>query len=412
MRRKPGLIRCQGIGSGELNVRRSVRVMSICLITGLLGGMGAAHGQVDPLAGILAPPKPAAKASGAPASAASVLAPPASAARAPGQRSGFLAVEQAVGGSYAAAQTRGVVSMASLRTLPRTASPFTVPLKVTNARAFAAKPRIAIPTYALAIVQHGSIRASAAGTGSDINPRASSLSTILIGVTDDMASRLAEEASADLVRRLVAIGVDVVPQSELLANADMARLRALGAKDKGLNDWDVYGAASAPLYAGHPLDSGLAGPGAAIALTDVAFGLNAVVLQPYLALDYERLGTSGRSNYTSSASVSAELRFRIASGGAQGRYATGRGKGSGPWGSLITDGAGTDEPFGVMFEIDDKSDDPAISSTFARLGMGSLYRQSKYYGVEVSPDRYETLARAAFQGLNAAIVAEIQKARG
>ena len=43
--------------------------------------------------------------------------------------------------------------------------------------------------------------------------------------------------------------------------------------------------------------------------------------------------------------------------------------------------------------------------------MGSMYRQSKYYGVEISPERYRALARAAYEGLNTAIVAEIQKAR-
>ena len=301
--------------------------------------------------------------------------------------------------------------MATLRTLPRTTAPFDVPLKVSNGRNLKAKPRVVVPGYTFAVVQHGGVRSSGAGQGSEINQRATSISTVLIGVTDEIASKLADEANADLVKRLRDAGIDVVPPGELAANPDMARLRSLGVKAKGPNDWDVYGSATTPIYAGLPLTSGMSGPGTAIALTDVSFGLNAIVLEPFIALDYERIGGSGQRTYSGSASASAELRFRIAAGGANFIYGTAHGKGSGPGGSLTTDGAGTDELFGVMFEINDKSDDPEITSTFARLGMGSLYRQSKYYGVEVDPDRYQTLARAAYQGLNAAIVAEILKAR-
>ena len=317
-----------------------------------------------------------------------------------------------MGASYSAAQTKGTVSMLTLRTLPRTVAPFTVPLKASNGRFLKAKPRIAIPTYTLAIIEKGSVRASGMGQGSQIQQRATSISTVLIGVTDEMAATIAEEAHADLVKRLQAAGIEVVPQTELAANKDFSRLRALGPKAKGQGDMDVYGATSAPLYAGHPLTNAvMSAPGANIALTDVAYGLNAVILQPYMAIDYERIGGSGNRTYSGSASASAEVHFRISSGGANFFYGPSYGKGSGPGGSLQTEGAGTDELFAVMFEIDDKSDDPAINNTFARLGMGSMYRQSKYYGVEISPERYRALARAAYEGLNTAIVAEIQKAR-
>lgn len=378
------------------------------------GALSLAHGQVDPFAAAAPPPKAQPKAGAqAPAagSPAAVMAPPAYSATASG-RTGFLAVEQAVGGSYSAAQTKGAVSMATLRSLPKTVPPLAVTLKASNGRFLKAKPRIAIPTYSLAIIEKGSVRASGMGQGSEIQQRATSISTVLIGVTDEMAAALAEEAQADLVKRLTAAGIDVVPQAELVANKDMGRLRALGPKAKGAGDMDVYGAASAPLYAGHPLTgSPMQAPGANIALTDVAYGLNAVILQPFMAIDYERIGGSGNRTYSGSASASAELRFRISSGGANFLYGPSYGKGSGPGGTLQTDGAGTDELFGVMFEINDKSDDPAINNTFARLGLGSMYRQSKYYGVEISPERYQALVRAAYQGLNAAIVSEIQKAR-
>jgi len=377
------------------------------------GALSLAYGQVDPFAAAAPPPKAQPKAGApapAPGSPAAVLAPPAYSSAASG-RTGFLGVEQAVGGSYSAAQTRGTVSMLTLRTLPKSVPPLTVPLKASNGRFLKAKPRIAIPTYTLAIIEKGSVRASGMGQGSDIQQRATSISTVLIGVTDEMAAALVEEAKADLVKQLTAAGIDVVPQAELAANKDMSRLRPVGGKAKGINDWEVYGPASAPLYAGHPLASGLAGPGAAIALTDVAYGLNAVILEPYMAIDYEQIGGSGNRTYSGSASASAEVHFRIANGGAIFRYGPSYGKGSGPGGTLQTDGAGTDELFGVMFEISDKSDDPAINNTFARLGLGSMYRQSKYYGVEISPERYQALVRAAYQGLNAAIVSEIQKAK-
>jgi hypothetical protein len=39
-----------------------------------------------------------------------------------------------------------------------------------------------------------------------------------------------------------------------------------------------------------------------------------------------------------------------------------------------------------------------------------MYRQKKIYAVEVVPDRYAALARAAYQGLNAAIVEAMKKA--
>lgn len=375
----------------------------------------AAHAQLDPFA-VARPPAPAAP--GAPAAPAGVLGPiaPPPAASTPGNRVGFTGVEQAVGRSYAGAQTKGFASMAQIRMLPKTASPLSVSLRASAPRNMSGRPRIAVPTYAVAIVRQGSIRASAAGQGSDITPRATTISTILMGVDDTLAQRIADEANNDLTERLKAAGFDVVPQDQVQASAELRRLEVVGTKVTGANDWTIYGARSAPLRTGHPFAKGLAGAlggsGASIVLNDVSVELNAVMMTPYLVLDYARYGGSGRSTYTGSANASMETRFRMPNCGATFLYGRDKGKGGGIGGSFLSaDSTGTDEAFGVLFEVDDRSDDVGLHNAFATAGLGSLYRQSKYYAVEVWPDRYATLARAAYQGFNAALVAEIQKAR-
>lgn len=47
----------------------------------------------------------------------------------------------------------------------------------------------------------------------------------------------------------------------------------------------------------------------------------------------------------------------------------------------------------------------------ALAGFGSVYRQSLVYDVEVSRRRFAALTRAALQGYNAPLIAEIQRAR-
>lgn len=370
-----------------------------------------AAAQVDPFAAAArpAPPRP-----GQPApSPAAVLSPNPTGPAQPGFRTGFLSVETAVGAGYAGAQTKGFASTAMIRTLPKTAAPFPYVLKGGGERNLKGRPRIAVPTYTLAIVRQGSVRASAAGAGAELNQRATSINTILVGVDDDLAQKIADDANADLIKRLTDAGFDVVPQDQVQASKELARTALEGAKVKGVNDWTIYGARAAPLRSGHVYSKAvLAGSGASIVLNDVSVELDAVMLSPYLVLDYERLGGSGRSNYTGSASASMETRFRASDSGANFLYGAGKGKGGGMWGSFKAESTGTDELFGVMFEVDDRSDDPGVSRAFATLGLGSLYRQSKYYGVEAVPERYAALARAAYQGLNAALVDQIKKARG
>ncbi|MFZ5670943.1 MAG: hypothetical protein ACOY4K_15755 [Pseudomonadota bacterium] len=360
-----------------------------------------ARAQSDPFGAFYAPPP------GAPAQPG---------AAAPSTRTGVTSVTGAVGRGYAGTDEGGFASLAQIALLPRTAAPMAVDLKAQNPKVARARPRIVVPTYALALVRAGKVSAYAAGAGSELAQRRTTLTTALVGVPDALAESLAEEAWQDLVTRLSAAGFDVVTPEQMLAAPEMARLPVVGTRAEGVNGLSVYGPRSAPLRAGHPYNSAvLAGSRAAIALTDLSIELDALVLTPQLAVDYQQLETTGQRMYVGSAQVGARVWFSMLAGsGANFLVGTSRkGLGSGPWGGFtLAQNRGTPERFGVMYEVDDRSDSAAVHNAFARAGLGSLYRQSQVYAVEVDPNRYAALVRAAFQGLNAAIVAELKAARG
>jgi hypothetical protein len=366
----------------------------------------AASAQVDPFAAAVAKPRAPQSAPGQPAQAPAQNGPVQS------NRVGFTGVEQAVGASYAGARTTGSASIAQIRMLPRFVPPIPIVCKMNTAKVLAARPKIAIPTYAIAVVRQGSIGASAMGAGSDIRQRATSISTVLIGVDDSLAAKIAEDAYADLVKQLTAAGIEVVPADQLQSNGEIARLNVAGVQARGANNWSVYAPAAAPLREGHPFDKAvLGGPKSNIVLNDVSAELDAITVTPSLALDYARYETSGRSNYTGSASAGMTLRFRVPTSGAIFINGAVKGKGGGFGGSMQCDPHGSDEAFGVLFEVDDKSDDVGFHKAFAMAGLSDMYRQSKYYGVEAVPERYAALARAAYQGFNTELVAQIVKAR-
>ena len=373
---------------------------------GLLASTAVA--QVDPFASALPRPK------AAPANPVPGQAAPAQSASdaSPSMRVGFTGVEQAVGASYAGARTTGTASMAQIRMLPKVVAPIPIICKMNAAKVLAARPRIAIPTYAVAVVRQGSIGASAMGAGSDIRQRATSISTVLIGVDDTLAAKIAEEAYADLVKQLSDRGVDVIPADQLQANKEIARLNVAGVQARGPNDWSIYAPGAAPLREGHPFDKAiLGGSKSNIVFNDLSVDLDAVTVTPLLVLDYARYETSGRSNYTGSASAGMSLRFRVPNSGAQFINGAAKGKGGGFGGSMQCDPHGADEAFGVLFEIDDRSDDVGLQRAFAMAGLSNMYRQSKYYGVEAVPERYAALARAAYQSFNTELVSQIVKAR-
>lgn len=386
-----------------MNVLRNATVLAIAfaaLATAVFLAATSARAQTDPFATLHAPPPPRPGAAPAPA---------------PSNRTGVTSVNGAVGRSYAGASEGGFASLAQIGMLPRTVMPIALDLKVQNPKVARGRPRIIVPTYALALVRAGSVSAFAGGAGSEMAGRRTSIKTALVGVSDQLAADLAEEAWQDLVKKLTAAGFDVVPRGEVEASAELPRLAVVGTQARGMNGWSVYGPRSAPLRTGHPYSSAvLAGSKSAIVYSDISAELDALILTPQMAIDYQWLETTGRRTYVGSAQVDAKVWFSVLGGsGANYLYGTRKGLGSGPWGLItLPNHHGSTEPFGIMYEIDDRSDSVSISNAFAQAGLGSMYRQSLYYAVEVDPRRYAALVRAAFQGLNTEIVAELKAARG
>lgn len=342
--------------------------------------------------------------------------PPPGTTPAPSGKTGVTGVTGAVGRSYAGSDTDGFASLAQIAMLPRTVPPIALQLKPWNPKVSTKRPRVLVPTYALALVRSGEVSAFAGGAGSEMAPRRTSLKTALVGVPDTLAEQLAQEAYDDLVSRLKAAGFDVVTPEQMAATPEAGKLEVVGTRTRGLNGWSVYGPRTAPLRTGHPYAAAvLGGSRAAIVMTDMSIELDALVLTPQIALDYQQLETTGRRTYVGSAQVGAKVWFDVLNGSGANFLVGGsrKGLGSGPYGGFLMQGNhGSAERFAIMYEVDDRSDSVAVHNAFAQAGLGSLYRQSKVYAVEVSPERYAALARAAFQGLNMSIVAELRKARG
>lgn len=381
-----------------MSIARKAFYLLICLsaLVAALIMAGTARAQSDPFGALYAPP---------PGSA-----PP------PSNKTGVTGVTGAVGRSYAGSDTDGFASLAQISMLPRTAAPIALQLKPWNPKVSTRRPRVLVPTYALALVRTGEVSAFAGGAGSEMAPRRTSLKTALVGVSDELAEQLAQEAYDDLVMRLRAAGFDVVTPEQIAATPEAARLEVVGTRTRGVNGWSVYGPRTAPLRSGHPYASAvLAGSRAAIIMTDMSIETDALILTPQLALDYQQLETTGRRTYVGSAQVGAKVWFDVLNGSGANFLVGGsrKGLGSGPYGGFLMQGNhGSTERFGIMYEVDDRSDSVALHNAFAQAGLGSLYRQSKVYAVEVVPERYAALARAAFQGLNMSIVSELKKARG
>jgi len=331
---------------------------------------------------------------------ASALLFAATTAQAGDDRTGATSAHGTASTNYATTGTKGDLSLSQLAAMPKTVEPFQVPLKTFGARFLKGKTRIYVPSYALMIVRSGTATAYAGGFGSTQNSRRSSIKTGLVGVSEDLATQLAGEAYADLIKRLKDAGYEVITADGLPPDAPAP----LATPVKGTTGQPVYAPPGAPIRPGAP---GLA----TFASNIYAFGKmaetqDATILQPGLAIDYEWLESSGSHAYSATAEVGARLRFH-AVGASGANIITKSGppyRGGWPGSFLVQNGAGTDEPFGVMYEVDDRSDSRILSNAMALAGFGSMYRQSKVYAVEVDPDRYAALVRAAFQGMNASIV--------
>ena len=363
---------------------------------------GAALGQADPFGSLYQGPPPMAGAG--PAASAGPISSPA--------RTGAQGLSNAVGASYSSHEMTGhTMTLAQLAFLPKTVAPLDVPVKAFQTGYLVKRPRIAIPEYAIAFVTGYQSAASAAGAGSDITPRSAKVATTLIGVSDALKQQLANEAYADLASRLKAAGVEVVPMDEVQAAPHLGTIerpqRPVG--HDVARSWTVFSAEGAPLVRGFALDGGLATPGALLALGPASKELDAVVVLPQLTIDHMDLVNSGRALYGGQATVDAKLNFYL--GRSWFQFIWGNERGGAMPGSINIDRKASPELFGILYQLEDRSDSVALHNAFADAGMGSIYRQSLVYGVEVVPERYAALTRAAFQGANQALVDQIVRAR-
>jgi hypothetical protein len=375
----------------------------LCIALAGLAFAAPAWAQIDPF-GALHPPPPG-------VSAKAGAAPPSSG------RTGVTSVTGAVGRSYAGSQTGGFVSLAQLDMAPAAAAPFAVRLDGFAEKYVRLRPKVAVPHYGLAIAQATKSTASAAGAGSDITPRRTTIATRLYGFTDEMGAALAEEAYQDLVSRLAAAGFEVVGRDAVTANARYGAVPRHPGPYRATNafaGWSVYGPASLPLIKGYSTEQGMAAmaaSGALLALGHVSQELDAVLLLPRLQIDYAAAEGTGHRNFVGGANVEVELRYAI-NPWTRTDFIAGNERGGAMGGGWTMKGAGTDEPFAILVKADDRSDSVALHNAFATAGFGSIYRQSLVYDAEISPKRFTALTRAAYQSYNSALVAALRKARG
>lgn len=366
---------------------------------------GPAASQSDPFGALYTPPPGAAPARDASSG-----------------RTGSTSVSGAVGRSYAGAETGGQVSLAQLDMMPPHAPPLPVALQGHSTRFLANRPKIAIPGYTLAFVQGATASAFGGGAGLDTSQRRTQIATRLVGLTDAMAQEIADEAYADLVRQLEGAGFQVVDPAAQLASEHMQGLARYSAPvgGQGIIDsratkaWVVYGPRALPPIKGHAFETGMgavAASGALMRFGRASRDLDAIIISPRLLIDYIDMESSGRRTYSGSASVDAELRFGI-NPTSRVDFVWGNSSGGAMPGWFTTKGAFTPQPFGILAQTADRSDSIATHNALVSIGFGSVYRQSLVYDAEVSPKRYAALSRAAIQGFNAALVAEIRKARG
>lgn len=340
-----------------------------------------------------------------------LYAPPPGTA-APSTRTGSTGVNTATGGSYAAAQNTGFASLAHMAILPKVVAPLPIRTKEHGGKYLNRTKRVAVPTYALTLVRAGKVSAWGGGWGSESVGRKTSITTVLVGVSDELAAQLADEAYKDLSKRLADAGFEVIPVEQVLADPDIARIKTYGTKT-GEEALTTYSPSYAPLRAWAPFMPPMAGAGASMAYGKATKTLDAIIISPGMSIDYQQLESSGNRTYAGNAFADAKVHFGIGQGSGANLIVWPAPPYKGGWPSsiLMDKPSGSDEPFGIMYETDDKSDSVALQRAFASLG-SNMYRQSKYYAVEVEPNRYAALVRAAFQGLNASIVAELKKKNG
>ena len=314
-------------------------------------------------------------------------------------------VSGAAGEGYATSAIKNDLTLEQLKAMPREVSPFTVPLKAQLARFFSGKKRIYVPSYALMITRAGEASAYAGGALSRNAGRRTTIQTTLAGVPDELGAQLATEAHADLVARLKAAGYEVLAAPPADAPAP------IGPTTKSPTGQTVYGPAGAPLVPGLPWVNSNVGAFNKVVGRGSTNGDDLIVLLPGLGIDYERMQSSGTSNYGGHADVGARLRFHVMeqSGAFFSLHSPQPYNSAWSGNFYVEKGAGTDEPFAVLTQTGDKSDSKALHVGLALVGLGSTYKQKKIYEAEADPDRFAALTRAAFKGMNMSLVEQLKE---
>ncbi len=395
-------------------------ILHAAAVAAVLGASPAA-GQGDPF-GAIRSAQPAAGAaadpfstvrSARPAPAAGPVPDAFSAMRASSNRVGSTGASGAAGRSYSTGSTTGFATLGSIALMPQTVAPLPISVKAANTKYIKGHTRVALTGFTLGVVRSGGASAYAGGAGSTQAGRRVSITTALVGIDDALPAKLADEAYKDLAKRLADAGFEVLPNDRVQASP-IGQLASKGAQAVGVNKVSLYAPAYAPIRDGVLGLSAMSLPAGSRLTGEAAKVLDAVIINPVMVVDYENIGGSGTHNYGGNASVDAELRFHVMANSGALVTVTPPPPYKGGWGGtlLMPVQQGTPEPFAVMYETDDRSDDRSLHNAIAMAGLGDIYRQSKVYAAEADPGRYAALVRAAFQGMNTAIVTEMVKARG
>ena len=341
-----------------------------------------------------------------------------------GQADGGQSVDGVAGRSYAASAMQGGVTLEQLVSMPDRFDPLAVTLKADKPAALRAKPRIAVPSYAVSFIQSGDVRGYAAGQGATLAQRSVSIKVALAGMSDADYRRLADEAYADLLQRLHAVGIAALDHAQMATLPDYAAVERVPGNriaDEGYitgraeQQWTVYGASDAPLVKGMAMETGfaaVAGSQAVLQLVDVGVDLDAVIVQPLLVIDFAHMDSSGSSMFTGRASANAQLAFGLhPRSKVDVNYAERKGRGN-LWGVLTLDrGVYSDEPFAVLHKVGANDADQSFYQAAMAAGWGSMFKQSEVYAAQVAKARYMGLVRAAYAGFNSALVTQILQAR-
>lgn len=332
-------------------------------------------------------------------------------------------VESTAKANRAGSEETGGLTLEQIAALPTDIAPLPVAFKVAAPKILAFMPRIAIPSYSVGFIRTGEARASASGFGSSMVQRSSKIETYLAGIDDAALTALTEEAYQDLVARLTAAGIEVVPAAEMQGRPEFRNLKQQAALTGGSGQidgrskkgWTTHSPTTIGVLSGlgfNPTPTGaMSTIGVSMALGKFSKAANAVILAPQLGIDYADFESTGNRTWGGSATVSAETRFAI---NARSKVATlyGIGPSVNPGDMIMREAVGTAEPFAVLDHVQDKSDSVSLATAFATMGLGNMYNQRNVYAVRVDQARYTALVRAAYRGFNQAIVDEVKKARG